>query len=73
MAARENPVPERDTGCLLKVLGGHLMPSTVTLPTGRGQVRGLLAKMERIWLGSGKEVMQNPEAWIIDTVESVEL
>jgi len=49
------------------------MPSTVTLPTGRGQVRGLLAKMERIWLGSGKEVMQNPEAWIIDTVESVEL
>jgi hypothetical protein len=29
--------------------------------------------MERIWLGPGKEVMQNPEAWIIDTVESVEL
>jgi hypothetical protein len=35
--------------------------------------RGLLAKMERIWLGPGKDVMQNPEAWIIDTVERVEL
>ena len=35
------------------------------------EARGLLAKMERIWLGPGKAVMQNPEAWIVDTVESV--
>jgi hypothetical protein len=35
--------------------------------------RGLLAKMEHIWLGPGKDVMQNPEAWIVDTVERVEL
>lgn len=118
MAARENPVPERDTGCLLKVLGGHLMPTLRiqhSVPNFEGwkrafdgdpadrkgsgvrrysvsrsiddpnivmidlffessdEARGLLAKMERIWLGPGKEVMQNPEAWIIDTVESVEL
>ena len=37
------------------------------------EARGLLAKMERIWLGPGKVVMQNPVAWIIDTVERVEL
>jgi len=37
------------------------------------EARGLLAKMERIWLGSGKDVMQNPAAWITDTVETVEL
>lgn len=37
------------------------------------EARGLLATMESIWRGPGKEVMQNPEAWIIDTVESVEL
>jgi hypothetical protein len=37
------------------------------------QARGLLTKMERIWIGPGKEVMRNPEAWIIDTVERVEL
>jgi hypothetical protein len=37
------------------------------------EARGLLAKMERIWLGPGKEVIQNPQAWITDTVESVEL
>jgi hypothetical protein len=37
------------------------------------EARGLLAKMERIWLGPGKEVMQNPKAWITDTVETMEL
>jgi hypothetical protein len=37
------------------------------------EARGLLAKMERIWLGPGKGVMQNPQAWITDTVETIEL
>lgn len=37
------------------------------------QARGLLATMEGIWLGPGKDVMRNPQAWIIDTVETVEL
>jgi hypothetical protein len=32
--------------------------------------RGLLATMERIWLGPGKDVMQNPAAWIVETVET---
>jgi hypothetical protein len=31
--------------------------------------RGLLAKMERIWQGPGKDVMRNPVAWIVETVE----
>ena len=33
--------------------------------------RGLLATMERIWQGPGKEVMQNPAAWIVETVETI--
>jgi hypothetical protein len=37
------------------------------------EARGLLSTMERIWVGPGKDVMQNPQAWITDTVESVEL
>jgi hypothetical protein len=37
------------------------------------EARGFLATMERIWLGPGKDVMQNPEAFIVDTVETVEL
>jgi hypothetical protein len=36
------------------------------------EARELLAKMEQIWLGPGKDVMQNPKAWIVDTVERVE-
>jgi len=30
---------------------------------------GLLAKMEHIWAGPGKDVMQNPVAWIVEKVE----
>jgi hypothetical protein len=33
----------------------------------------LLTKMRRIWEGSGASVMSSPEAWIIETVETVEL
>jgi hypothetical protein len=35
--------------------------------------RALLAKMERIWQGPGKDVMQNPVAWIVETVETIDL
>jgi hypothetical protein len=35
--------------------------------------RGLLAKMEQVWAGPGKDVMHNPVACIVNTVESVEL
>jgi len=35
--------------------------------------RGLLAKMERIWAGPGKAVMQNPVAWIVEKVETIDL
>ena len=35
--------------------------------------RGLLAKMERIWAGPGKDVLQNPVAWIVESVETVYL
>jgi hypothetical protein len=35
--------------------------------------RGLLAKMERIWAGPGKDVTQNPVAWIVENVETIDL
>jgi hypothetical protein len=35
--------------------------------------RALLAKMERIWQGPGDDVMQNPVAWIVETVETIDL
>jgi len=35
--------------------------------------RALLARMERIWQGPGKDVMQNPVAWIVETVEAIDL
>jgi hypothetical protein len=30
----------------------------------------LLEKLRRLWTGPGAAVMRNPEAWIIETVES---
>lgn len=35
--------------------------------------RRLLTKLESVWLGPGKDVMQNPVAWIVETVETIEL
>jgi hypothetical protein len=35
--------------------------------------RALLAKMEFVWRGPGKDVMRDPSAWIVDAVETVEL
>jgi len=29
--------------------------------------------MERIWRGPGKDLMQNPVAWLVDPVENVNL
>ncbi len=34
---------------------------------------GLLAKMRRVWSGDGQKVMRNPQARIVDTVETTEL
>lgn len=34
---------------------------------------GLLAKMRQVWNGEGRNVMRNPQARIIDTVETIEL
>jgi len=33
----------------------------------------LLQKLRDLWSGPGKAVMQNPEAWIVETVESKSL
>jgi len=34
---------------------------------------GLLTKMRRVWSGGGRNVMRNPQARIVDTVETIEL
>jgi hypothetical protein len=37
------------------------------------EAEGLLAKMRRVWSGDGQRVMRNPQARIVDSVESREL
>jgi hypothetical protein len=34
---------------------------------------GLLAKMRQVWTGEGRNVMRNPQARIVDRVETIEL
>lgn len=34
---------------------------------------GLLTKMRHVWSGEGQKVMRNPQARIVDTVETIEL
>ncbi len=39
-----------------------------------GEAEGLLAKMLRVWgSGEGQKVMRNPQARIVETVETIEL
>jgi hypothetical protein len=38
-----------------------------------GDAEGLLTKMRRVWSGEGQNVMRNPQARIVDTVEQIEL
>ena len=35
-----------------------------------GEAEKLLEKLRHLWAGPGGAVMRNPEAWIIETVES---
>jgi len=37
-----------------------------TLP----EANALLERLQRLWAGPGGSVMRNPEAWILDHVES---
>jgi hypothetical protein len=37
------------------------------------EVETLLEKLRRLWAGPGGSVMRNPEAWIVETVESKSL
>ena len=36
------------------------------------EAEGLLAKMRRVWSGDGQRVMRNPQARIVETVETIE-
>ena len=35
--------------------------------------RALLTNLERVWQGPVKEVIQNPAAWIVEEVETIDL
>ncbi len=37
------------------------------------EAEGLLGKMRRVWSGDGQRVMRNPQARIVETVETIEL
>ena len=37
------------------------------------EAEGLLNKMRRVWSGDGQRVMRNPQARIVEMVESIEL
>ena len=37
------------------------------------EAQGLLDKLRDLWSGAGKTVTRNPEAWIVETVESKSL
>lgn len=39
----------------------------------QAEAERLLEKLRRLWAGAGGAVMQNPEAWIVETVESKSL
>lgn len=34
------------------------------------EAEGMLEKLRRLWAGPGGAVMRNPEAWIVETIES---
>ena len=36
------------------------------------EAEALLQKLRRLWSGPGQTVMRNPEAWIVETIESAE-
>jgi hypothetical protein len=38
-----------------------------------GQAQAFLGKLTALWNGPAKALMQSPEAWILETVESMEL
>lgn len=37
------------------------------------EAEAFLERLNRLWNGPGKAVMQNPQAWVVQTIESVEL
>lgn len=37
------------------------------------QAEAFLGKLRQLWSGPGQAVMRNPEAWILETVESAEV
>jgi hypothetical protein len=72
-----DPVDRRGSGVirytiLRPVTDRNFVLIDLELGTTR-EAEKLLLKMRRIWSGSGSSVMSDPEAWIVDIVETVEL
>ncbi len=69
----EDPVDRRGGGVRrYQICRSVTDPNFVTIDLEfdrRDQAEGLLQKLRKMWEGPAKGVMQNPEAWVLETVE----
>ncbi|TFD31221.1 hypothetical protein [Cryobacterium cryoconiti] len=72
-----DPADRRGSGVLrYTILRSATQPTIVMVDLELGSVREaekLLLKLRRLWSSTGPTVMTDPEAWIVDVTETVEL
>ena len=77
VAFESDPIGRAASGVLrYAILRAHDDPNYVMIDlefATTAEAEAFLGKMEKIWAGAGKAVMQNPRARIVDLVEAVEI
>ena len=72
-----DPADRRGSGVLrYTILRSATQPTIVMVDLELGSIREaekLLLKLRRLWSSTGPTAMTNPEAWIVDVTETVEL
>lgn len=72
-----DPVDRKGSGVRrYQVFRAHDDPNYVMIDLefdNQGKAEEFLRTMERVWIGAGKAVMQNPRSRIADRVEAIEL
>lgn len=72
-----DPADRRGSGVLrYTILRSPAHPNFVMIDLELGSVREaekLLLRLRRLWSSTGPTVMTDPEAWIVDVVETVDL
>lgn len=72
-----DPVDRKESGVRrYQVFRAHDDPNYVMIDLefdNQGKAEEFLRTMERVWIGAGKAVMQNPRSRIADRVEAIEL